>query len=179
MSETKANFKNELKSATSLILTFSLPILQHYHIHQNAPATRISGELTSLALKDEREVGETRGKEPKNIERRPDTMEKQVKGREHTDAKTNTKLEKSANERGEQGSKIESHNSSQGEDIVARGRLIGKYKHKFFVSKRKPEERVNTSTSRNRLSISGTLVNTQTTKSGTRSRKIKICNRII
>ena len=38
MSETKTNFKNELKSAASLILTFSLPILQHYHIHQNAPS---------------------------------------------------------------------------------------------------------------------------------------------
>ena len=37
MSETKTNFKNELKSAASLILTFSLPILQYYHIHQNAP----------------------------------------------------------------------------------------------------------------------------------------------
>ena len=37
MSETKTNFKNELKSAASLILTFSLPILHHYHIHQNAP----------------------------------------------------------------------------------------------------------------------------------------------
>ena len=139
-----------------------------------------------MALKEEREVGETRGKEPKNIERQPDTMEKQVKGREYTNEKTNKKLEESAKERGEQGgSKIESHNPSQGEDIVARGRLIGKYKHKFFASRRKPEERVNTSTSRNRLSIpklasiSGTLVNTQTTKSGTRSRNIKICNRII
>ena len=38
MSETKTNFKNELKPAASLILTFSLPILQHYHIHQNAPS---------------------------------------------------------------------------------------------------------------------------------------------
>ena len=65
---------------------------------------------------------------------------------------SNKKLEKSAKERGEQGSKIESHNSSQGEEIVARGRLIGKYKHKFFASRRKPEERVNTSTSRNRSS---------------------------
>ena len=37
MSETKTNFKNELKSAASLILTFSLLILQHYYIHQNAP----------------------------------------------------------------------------------------------------------------------------------------------
>ena len=37
LSETITNFKNELKSAASLILTFSLPILQHYHIHQNAP----------------------------------------------------------------------------------------------------------------------------------------------
>merc|ERR1711978_620679 len=37
MSETKTNFKNELKSAASLILTFSLQIFQHYHIHQNAP----------------------------------------------------------------------------------------------------------------------------------------------
>ena len=37
MSETKTNFKNELKSAASLILIFSLPILHHYHIHQNAP----------------------------------------------------------------------------------------------------------------------------------------------
>ena len=138
--------------------------------------------MTTLALKEEGEVGETRGK---NIERQPDTMEKQVKGREHTNEKTNKKLEKSAKERGELGSKIESHNSSQGEDIAARGRLIGKCKHKFFASRRKPEERVNTSTSRNRLSIpklasiSGTLVNTQTTKSGTRSRNIKICNRII
>ena len=136
--------------------------------------------MTTGALKEEREVGETRGK---NIERQPDTMEKQVKGREPTNEKTNKKLEKSAKERGEQGSKIESHNSSQGADT--RGRLIGKYKHKFFASRRKPEERVNTSTSRNRLSIpklasiSGTLVNTQTTKSGTRSRNIKICNMII
>ena len=40
MSETKTNFKNELKSAASLIFTFSLPISQHYHIHQNAPAGR-------------------------------------------------------------------------------------------------------------------------------------------
>ena len=138
-----------------------------------------------MALKEEREVGETRGKEPKNEERQPDTMEKQVKGREHTNEKTNKKLEKSAKERGEQGSKIESHNSSQGEDIVAGGRLIGKYKHKFFASRRKPEERVHTSTSRNRLlipklaNISGTLVNTQTTKSGTRSRNVKIWNRIM
>ena len=37
LSETKTNFKNELKSAASLILTFPLPISQHYHIHQNAP----------------------------------------------------------------------------------------------------------------------------------------------
>ena len=37
MSETKTNFKNELKSAASLILTFYQPILQHYHIYQNAP----------------------------------------------------------------------------------------------------------------------------------------------
>ena len=37
LTETETNFKNELKSATSLILTFSQPILQHYHIHQNAP----------------------------------------------------------------------------------------------------------------------------------------------
>ena len=37
MSETKTYFKNELKSAASLILTFSLPILHHYHNHQNAP----------------------------------------------------------------------------------------------------------------------------------------------
>ena len=45
MSETKTNFKNELKSAASLILTFSLPILQHYHIHQNAPLKDLgSGE---------------------------------------------------------------------------------------------------------------------------------------
>ena len=28
-----------MKSATSLILTFSQPILQHYHIPQNAPKT--------------------------------------------------------------------------------------------------------------------------------------------
>ena len=58
-------------------------------------------------------VGVTMGKdrEPKNIERRPDTMEKQVKGREHTDEKTNKKLEESAKEGGEQGRKIESHNS--------------------------------------------------------------------
>ena len=90
-----------------------------------------------MALKDEREVGETRGKEPKNVERQPDTMEKQVKGKEHTDEKTNKKLEESAKERGQQGSKIESHNSSQGEDIVARGRLIGKYKHKFYASLKK------------------------------------------
>ena len=135
-------------------------------------ATSISGKLTTLALKKEREVGETRGK---NIERRPDTMEKQIKGKEHTDEKTNKKLEESARERVELGSKIESHNSTQGEDIVVGGRL----------SRRKPEERVNTSTSRNRLSItklaniSGTLVNTQTTKSGTRCRNIKILNRII
>jgi len=39
LSETKTNFKIELKSAASLILTFSLPILQHYHIHQNAPTS--------------------------------------------------------------------------------------------------------------------------------------------
>ena len=45
MSETKTNFKNELKSATSLILTFSLPILQHYHIHQNAPGARCYDRL--------------------------------------------------------------------------------------------------------------------------------------
>ena len=112
-------------------------------------------------------------------------MEKQVKGREHTSEKTNKKLEESAKEGGEQGRKIESHNSTQGEDIVARGRLFGKYKHKFFASRGKPEERVHTSTSRNRLlipklaNISGTLVNTQTTKSGARSRNVKICNRII
>ena len=37
MSETKTYFKNFLQSAVSLILTFSLTILQHYHIHQNAP----------------------------------------------------------------------------------------------------------------------------------------------
>ena len=37
LSEAKTNSKNELKSAASLMLTFSLPILQHYHIHQNAP----------------------------------------------------------------------------------------------------------------------------------------------
>ena len=105
----------------------------------NQTASSISGKLTSLALKEEREVGETRGKEPKNIERQPDTMEKQVKGREHTNEKTNKKLEESAKEGREQGRKIESHNSSQGEDIVARGRLIGKYKHKFFASRRKTE----------------------------------------
>ena len=96
-----------------------------------------------MALKEEREVGETRGKEPKNIERQPDTMEKQVKGKEHTDEKTNKKLEESAKERGQQGSKIESHNSSQGEDIVARGRLIGKYKHKFFASRREGQHQHN------------------------------------
>ena len=33
LSEAKTNSKNELKSAASLMLTFSLPILQHYHIH--------------------------------------------------------------------------------------------------------------------------------------------------
>ena len=37
MSETKTNFKNELKSAASLILTFFLPILPHYQNHQNVP----------------------------------------------------------------------------------------------------------------------------------------------
>ena len=36
--------ENELKSAASLILTFSLPILHHYHIHQNAPSIPIESE---------------------------------------------------------------------------------------------------------------------------------------
>ena len=48
MSETKTNFKNELKSAASLILTFSLPILQHYHIHQNAPSGHLPRLLHSV-----------------------------------------------------------------------------------------------------------------------------------
>ena len=49
MSETKTNFKNELKSAASLILTFSLPILQHYHIHQNAPP-RTTTKITITSI---------------------------------------------------------------------------------------------------------------------------------
>ena len=36
LSETKTNFKNELKSAASQILTFFLQILPHYQNHQNA-----------------------------------------------------------------------------------------------------------------------------------------------
>ena len=42
LSETKTNLKNELQSAASLILTFSLPFLPHYQNHLNAPDT--SGE---------------------------------------------------------------------------------------------------------------------------------------
>ena len=49
MSETKTNFKNELKSAASLILTFSLPILHHYQIHQNAPCVIALAQATAVA----------------------------------------------------------------------------------------------------------------------------------
>ena len=38
MLETKTHFKNELKSAVSLILTFSIQILPRYQNHLNAPA---------------------------------------------------------------------------------------------------------------------------------------------
>ena len=37
LTETQTIFKNELKSAASLILTFSLQFLQRYQNHQNAP----------------------------------------------------------------------------------------------------------------------------------------------
>jgi hypothetical protein len=37
LSETKTNFKNQLKLVASLILTFSLPFLPHYQNHLNAP----------------------------------------------------------------------------------------------------------------------------------------------
>ena len=37
MSETKTNFKNQLKLVASLILKFSLPFLGHYQNHLNAP----------------------------------------------------------------------------------------------------------------------------------------------
>ena len=40
MLETKTHFKNELKSAASLILTFSLPFLPHYQNHLNAPTEK-------------------------------------------------------------------------------------------------------------------------------------------
>ena len=38
-----------MKSAASLILTFSLPILHHYHIHQNAPKGQLPlGDIKEL-----------------------------------------------------------------------------------------------------------------------------------
>ena len=48
MSETKTNFKNELKPAASLTLTFSLPILQHNLIHQNDPLVSYSSCSSTL-----------------------------------------------------------------------------------------------------------------------------------
>ena len=43
MSETKTNFKNQLKLVASLILTFSLPFLSHYQNHLNAPTALLLG----------------------------------------------------------------------------------------------------------------------------------------
>ena len=53
MESTKTNFKNELKSAASLILTFSLPFLQRYQNHRNAPPVQINCKIqsTDAALK--------------------------------------------------------------------------------------------------------------------------------
>ena len=102
-------------------------------------------------------MGETRGKEPKNVERQPDTMEKpQFKpggghsGKRQVDWEVQTQVLCEQKRGSTPAQQIEQINITD---------------NRLSITKL--------------ASISGTLVNTQTKKSGTRSRNIKICNRII
>ena len=63
--------KNESKSAALLILIFSLPILQHYHIHQNAPLSSTSPDMKWSQWGSRGGWRRSRGRAPQGSSQKP------------------------------------------------------------------------------------------------------------